>query len=122
MKSRKGVIIKQVAEYFAEKGRILTRNEYAKDEEAPIRFAILRRYVPVWSRLDTIIKASHPEIYAQIMQEPEPEPAPEPPKPEPVPEPTPEPAPEPKPAPKPAPTPTRTVAKPSPKPVSKDEE
>lgn len=119
MKSRKGVIIKQVAEYFAEKGRILTRNEYAKDEEAPIRFAILRRYVPVWSRLDSIIKASHPDIYAKIMQEPEPEPAPEPPKLEPKPEP---PKPEPKPAPKPAPTPTRTVAKPSPKPVSKDEE
>jgi len=111
MKSRKGVIIKQVAEYFAEKGRILTRNEYAKDEEAPIRFAILRRYVPVWSRLDSIIKASHPDIYAKIMQEPEP--ASEPPKPEP-------PKPEPKPALKPAPT--RTVAKPSPKPVSKDEE
>lgn len=104
MKSRKGVMIKQLAEYFAEKGKIMTRNEYARDEEAPIRFAILRRYIPVWSRLDSIIQSSHPEIYAKIMQEPAPEP--------------------PKPAPKvaPKPAPTKTAAKPSPKPVSKDEE
>lgn len=66
MKSRKSIILKQVAEYFIEKGKVLTRNEYAKDPKAPVRFQVLRRYVPVWSRIDKIIQSSFPELYAQI--------------------------------------------------------
>ena len=104
---RSKFIVKQLAEYFAEKGRILSLREYKEAEDAPVRLAIAKRLVGSWSRLPEMIRKNFPELHEKLMEGPDRVKIS---------------APEPKVAPKPAPTPTRTVAKPSPKPVSKDEE
>lgn len=72
MRSRKAIAIKKVAEYFVEINKFPTRIEYAKDPKAPVRFAILRRYITSWGRLEAIIKTSFPNLYSQIGKKPAP--------------------------------------------------
>ena len=63
--------------YFMEKGRILTRHEYGRESDVPLRIGQVENYFGTWQRLANIIENEFPEAWAEI-HAPEPEPAPEP--------------------------------------------
>ena len=71
--------------YMMEKGKILTRHEYSRQSDVPLRIGQVDNYFGNWGRLVKIMENDYPEAWAQI-HAPEPEPAPEPaPKPAPKP-------------------------------------
>lgn len=77
--------------YMMEKGKVLTRHEYSKQSDVPLRLGQVDNYFGNWSRLIGIMENDYPDAWKQL-HAPEPEPAP---KPEPAPEPAPKAAPKP---------------------------
>lgn len=59
--ANKKQVLKQLADYFAEKGKILTPVEYKAAEDAPIRFTIAKRPFGSWGRVGQMIKTNFPE-------------------------------------------------------------
>ena len=54
-------MLKQLADYFAEKGKILSPAEYKAADDAPIRFTIAKRPFGSWGRVGQMIKTNFPE-------------------------------------------------------------
>jgi hypothetical protein len=46
-----------LAAYFEEKGHILTADEYKKQTDTPIRFAIVKKTFGSWNRMENIVRA-----------------------------------------------------------------
>ena len=63
--------------YFMEKGEVLTRHEYGRQSDTPLRIGQVENYFGSWQRLVNIIENEYSEAWAEI-HAPEPEPAPEP--------------------------------------------
>lgn len=59
--ANKKQVLKQLADYFAEKGKILSPAEYKAAEDAPIRFTIAKRPFGSWGRVGQMIKTNFPE-------------------------------------------------------------
>ncbi len=78
--ANKKVQLKQLADYFAEKGKFLSPAEYKAADDTPMRFVIAKRPFGSWSRVASMIKTSFPEQWAAAnsVEEvaPEPKPAP----------------------------------------------
>lgn len=55
-----------LVDYFIKKGKVLSKREYIKENDAPIRPQIVARTVLTWARLDAILKRNFPEKYALI--------------------------------------------------------
>lgn len=49
--TRRTAIIEQVGNYFASKGKTMSLEEYKTQEDAPIRFQLIKRSIGSWSRL-----------------------------------------------------------------------
>ena len=60
-----------------EKGKVLTRHEYSKQSDVPLRLGQVDNYFGSWSRLVSIMENEYPDAWAEL-HAPEPEPAPEP--------------------------------------------
>ena len=63
--------------YMMEKGKVLTRHEYSKQSDVPLRLGQVDNYFGNWSRLVTIMENEYPDAWTEL-HAPEPEPAPEP--------------------------------------------
>ena len=63
--------------YMMEKGKVLTRHEYSKESDVPLRLGQVDNYFGNWSRLVTIMENEYPDAWTEL-HAPEPEPAPEP--------------------------------------------
>lgn len=48
-------VLKELDTYFKEKGRILTYNEYIKEEDTPVRVHIIKRVVGPWGRMERLL-------------------------------------------------------------------
>ena len=48
-------VLKELDAYFKEKGRILSYNEYIKEEDAPVRVHIIKRVVGPWGRMERLL-------------------------------------------------------------------
>lgn len=66
MNVKKKIIIEQLADYFIDKGKILTYSEYKKQDDAPIRHVLIPRLVGPWPRIEPLIARAFPEKYAII--------------------------------------------------------
>lgn len=66
------VLVSQLKEYFASKGRTLTAEEYREAEDAPIRYQVLKRKLGSWPRILNMVG----EIKAVVVPEPPAPPAP----------------------------------------------
>ena len=86
------VIVEQLKDYFALKGKVMSADEYRDAEDAPIRIQVLKRKLGSWARVMNMVGA---QVTVAVSIEPAPQPEPEP---EPVVEPTAEPVAEEKPA------------------------
>jgi hypothetical protein len=66
--SRKAKTLRALTDYFLEKGEILDRVTYAKQDDVPVLPRNVKRILGNWSRLPRMIKVNYPEDYAKIME------------------------------------------------------
>ena len=78
--ANKKAILKQLADYFADKGKMMTPAEYKAMEDKPIRFMVAKRPFGSWARMQGMIRANFPAQWAVANKLPiaEAEPAPKP--------------------------------------------
>ena len=55
-------LCKDLAMYFAEKGKIFTQEEYLKQPDKPIRLSGIRNVGRSYSRAIEMVKKAHPEL------------------------------------------------------------
>ena len=75
--ANKIAILKELADFFAEQGKVLTPSEYkALGADAPIRFMVAKRPFGSWSRTTQMLKTNFPDQWAKANSEPAAAPAP----------------------------------------------
>ena len=75
--ANKKAILKQLADFFAEQGKVLTPSEYkALGADAPMRFMAAKRPFGSWSRMSQMLKVNFPDQCAKANSEAAPAPAP----------------------------------------------
>ena len=96
-------LCRDLAMYFAEKGKIMTQAEYIKQTDKPVMLTGIRNVGRSYSRAIIMMQKAHPELM-ELIEKKKAEAAKPKPKPKPAPAPAPKPAPKAavKPAPKPA--------------------
>ena len=75
--ANKKIVLKQLADYFAKKGSILSIAEYKAAEDKPMRYMVAKRPFGSWHRMTSMVKNNLPEQWAET-QAPAPAPAPAP--------------------------------------------
>jgi len=75
--ANKKAVLKQLADYFAEKGSVLNPSEYKAAEDAPIRYMVAKRPFGSWHRMTSMVKHNFPEQWEAANAE-TPAPAPQP--------------------------------------------
>ncbi len=70
--------LKQLADYFAEKGKFMSAAEYKAADDVPMRFTIAKRPFGSWSRVGSMIRTNFPEQWEAMSPAPEEAPAPAP--------------------------------------------
>ena len=60
----KKTIVEKLANYFAEKGKMMTAFEYKQQSDTPIHPIIIKRHIGRWVKLEHFIKIRYPEQYA----------------------------------------------------------
>ena len=59
--ANKKAVLEQLANYFADKGQMMSPTEYKAAADAPIRFMIAKRPFGSWARMQGMIKANFPQ-------------------------------------------------------------
>ena len=67
MANRKA-ILKTLADYFADKGQMMSPAEYKEAADAPMRFIVAKRPFGSWARMQGMIKANYPEQWDKANQ------------------------------------------------------
>ena len=75
--ANKKIVLKQLADYFADKGSLLSVAEYKAAEDKPMRYMIAKRPFGSWHRMTSMVKTNFPEQWAKT-QVPAPAPTPAP--------------------------------------------
>lgn len=68
--------IKELAMFFAEKGKVLTQKEYIDSPDKPVLFSGIRRVFRSYSRMLEMLKRQEPELFAMTGKKEQPKPAP----------------------------------------------
>lgn len=76
--ANKKAILKQLADYFAEKGMMMTPSEYKEADDAPIRYMVAKRPFGSWHRMTSMVKSNFPEQWEAANPVSAPAPAPTP--------------------------------------------
>ena len=61
--ANKKVVLKQLAEYFSEKGHMMSATEYKAATDTPMRFMIAKRPFGSWGRMQQMCKVNHAEMF-----------------------------------------------------------
>ena len=61
--TRTGKTLSILADYFKSKGKFLSIAEYKEATDTPIRFAVLKRNIGSWTRLEQMLKSKYPDLY-----------------------------------------------------------
>lgn len=72
--ANKKAILLQLAEYFADKGSMMTPVEYKAADDAPIRFMVAKRPFGSWARMQGMIKSNYPSLWMKTQSAPAPAP------------------------------------------------
>ena len=75
--ANKKAILEQLANFFAEQGKVLTPSEYKSmgHEDVPMRFMVAKRPFGSWSRMTQMLKINFPDQWAKANQAVAPTPA-----------------------------------------------
>ena len=76
--ANKKAVLKQLADYFAKKGQMMSPVEYKAANDAPIRFIVAKRPFGSWARMQQMIEVNFPKQWAVANKLPLSEPAPKP--------------------------------------------
>ena len=76
--ANKKLVLKQLADYFAEKGQMMSPVEYKAADDAPIRFMVAKRPFGSWSRMQQMIEANFPTQWEKANNIAAPAPTPKP--------------------------------------------
>lgn len=68
------IIVDQLKEYFALKGKVMTAEEYKEAEDAPIRIQVLKRKIGSWARVLNMVGDDLVVVPAVVEPVKEPEP------------------------------------------------
>ena len=60
--ANKKIVLKQLADYFAKKGNILSVAEYKAAEDKPMRYMVAKRPFGSWHRMTSMVKSNFPEL------------------------------------------------------------
>ena len=71
----KKVVLKQLADYFARKGQMMSPAEYKVAVDAPIRFMVAKRPFGSWARMQQMMEVNFPKQWAVANKLPISEPA-----------------------------------------------
>ena len=74
--ANKKAILKQLADYFADKGKMMTPAEYKAMEDKPIRFMVAKRPFGSWARMQGMVKVNFPKQWEKAMSVTPPAPTP----------------------------------------------
>ena len=58
--ANKKAVLKQLADYFAKKGQMMSPVEYKAANDAPIRFIVAKRPFGSWARMQQMIEVNFP--------------------------------------------------------------
>ena len=75
--ANKKIVLKQLADYFADKGSLLSVAEYKAAEDKPMRYMVAKRPFGSWHRMTSMVKSNFPEQWEAANAE-TPAPAPQP--------------------------------------------
>ena len=71
--ANKKAILEQLANFFAEQGKVLTPSEYkSMGQNVPMRFMVAKRPFGSWSRMTQMLKVNFPDQWAKANSEPAP--------------------------------------------------
>ena len=76
--ANKKLVLKQLADYFAEKGQMMSPVEYKAADDAPIRFMVAKRPFGSWSRMQQMMKVNFPAEWEKANNIAAPAPTPKP--------------------------------------------
>ena len=62
MANKKAVLL-QLAEYFADKGSMMSPAEYNAADDAPMRFIVAKRPFGSWARMQAMVKSNHLDLW-----------------------------------------------------------
>ena len=76
--ANKKAILEQLANFFAEQGKVLTPSEYKSmgNDDVPMRFMVAKRPFGSWSRMTQMLKVNFPDQWAKANSEAASAPAP----------------------------------------------
>ena len=74
--ANKKAVLKQLADYFAKKGQMMSPAEYKANDDVPIRFMVAKRPFGSWARMQQMIEVNFPKQWAVANKLPISEPAP----------------------------------------------
>jgi len=75
--ANKKAVLEQLANFFAEQGKVLTPSEYkALNAKAPMRFMTAKRPFGSWARMTQMLKVNFPDQWAKANSEGTPSPTP----------------------------------------------
>ena|SRR6056300_1392514 len=60
------VVLQDIAMYMLEKGEVLSRHDWEKDDNTPIRVGLIFNYFGNWSRMLGILENELPDVWKQI--------------------------------------------------------
>ena len=58
--ANKKAVLKQLADYFAKKGQMMSPVEYKAADDTPIRFIVAKRPFGSWARMQQMIEVNFP--------------------------------------------------------------
>jgi hypothetical protein len=76
--ANKKAILEQLANYFADKGEVLSVKEYKAADDRPMRYMVAKRPFGSWARMQSMLKVNFPEQWAKTQEAPAPAPQPAP--------------------------------------------
>jgi hypothetical protein len=74
--ANKKAVLEQLANYFADKGQMMSPVEYKAASDAPIRFMIAKRPFGSWARMQGMIQTNFPAQWEKANKVAAPAPAP----------------------------------------------
>ena len=74
--ANKKIVLKQLADYFADKGSLLSVAEYKAAEDKPMRYMVAKRPFGSWARMQGMVRSNFPDQWAKANPEAAPAPAP----------------------------------------------
>jgi len=63
--ANKKAVLEQLANYFADKGQMMSPVEYKQAADAPMRFMVAKRPFGSWARMHSMVQVNYPEQWAK---------------------------------------------------------